>query len=150
MVLTSNIKHISNISLALHINICPALATLRKCISHFPWLVELQSPNRANIKNFFAKSDHNKENVKYVRCLDFSNPPPDSPRTFNTCNIFNIVPVLATFQKKYLRFPLVRRPRLTEQGKCFFLKTVAKTREMLNMLHVWPFAPLISPKHLAH
>ena len=36
----------------------------------------------------------------------------------NRFNIFNISPVLGTFRKKHLTFPLFREGGVTKQGKC--------------------------------
>ena len=41
-----------------------------------------------------------------------------SGRPPNTFNIFNISPVLSSFQKEHLTFPLFREHRVTKQGKC--------------------------------
>ena len=51
-----------------------------------------------------------KKSVKSVRRNGAFRPP--------KFNIFNISPVLSTFRKKHLTFPLFREGRLTKQGKC--------------------------------
>ena len=64
--------------------------------------------------NVFSESGQNTGNDKYAKCLGLLTPP-ISQKTFN---IFNISPVLSTFDKKHLSFPLFREPGVTKQGKC--------------------------------
>ena len=77
---------------------------------------------------FFRKVAKTGEMLNMLNVWPFQTPP-ISPKTFNIFNIFNISPVLATFRKKHLTFPLFREPRVHETGE---MLNVFFPGEMLN------------------
>ena len=109
-------------------NISPVLGILGKKyltfplfreILHFPCFVKVDSRNRGNVKCFSRKVLKTGEMLNMLNL--WGSKDPISPHRFNIFNIFNIFntsPVLSTFRKKHLTFPLLREGRLTKQGKC--------------------------------